>query len=210
MASPLEQQAAGKKRACPSEREMEKCDPCRRKRIKVSYDRGMDVPRIYGMSFIFFGIGPNCCQCLPTERDWSKGVKCNACERKNDECGPNVRANRPARPINHTQAAAPAGQPLSPSNILRQVPPGVPSEHTKAAQQLESEGSELDKHLLHGSLRMSTGANIRIIQNEAQEDEYPEKRNHIASRYAGFLPPCARLRSDGRCTIVSCGWVTSA
>jgi hypothetical protein len=59
MASPLEQQAAGKKRACPSEREMEKCDPCRRKRIKVSYDRVMNVPQIYGLSFVSFGTGPD-------------------------------------------------------------------------------------------------------------------------------------------------------
>src|ERR1700722_18129493 len=123
---------------------------------------------------------------------------------------PNVRANQPSRAINHTQAAAPAGQPLSPSTILRQVPPGVQSQHTKAAQQLEAEGSELDKRLLHRSLRMSTSANIRIIQNEAQEDEYPEKGNHIASRYAGFLPPCARTRSDRCCSIVSCGRVISA
>ena len=28
MASPLERQATGEKCACPSEREMEKCDPC--------------------------------------------------------------------------------------------------------------------------------------------------------------------------------------
>src|SRR3954447_4423100 len=94
-------------------------------------------------------IGPNCCQCLPTGRDWSKSEKCNACERKNNECGPNVRANRPSRPVNHTQLAAPSKQPLSPSNILRQVPPGVQSEHTKAAQQLEADRSELDKHPLH-------------------------------------------------------------
>lgn len=210
MASPLEQQAAGKKRACPSEREMEKCDPCRRKRIKVSCDRGTTVPQIYGMFFIFFGIGPDGCQCLPTGRDWSKGERCNACERKNDQCGPNVRANRPLRPINHPQVAAPAEQPFSPSNVLRQVPPGVQSEHTKAAQHLEAEGSELDNHALHGSLRKSIGANIRILHNEAQEDEYPEERNHIASWYAGLLPPCARIRSDGCCAIVSCGWVTSA
>jgi hypothetical protein len=171
---------------------------------------GMNVPQVYRMSFVFFGIGPNCCQCVPTGRDWSKGEKCNACERKKDKCGPNVRANRPSRPINHTQVAAPAEQPLSPSNILRQVPPGVQSEHAIAAQQLEAEGSELDKHPPHGSLRMSTSANIRIIHNEAQEDEYPEKRDHIASRYTGFLPPCARTRSNGCYTIVSCGWVTSA
>jgi hypothetical protein len=149
-------------------------------------------------------------KCLPTGRDWSKGEKCNACERKKDQCGPNVRANRPLRPINHPQVAAPAEQPPSPSGVLRQVPPGVQSEHTKAAQQLEAKGSELSNHALHESLRKSIGANIQILHNGAQENEYPEKRNSIASWYAGLPPPCARIGSDGYCTIVSYGWVTSA
>jgi hypothetical protein len=162
------------------------------------------------VSFKFFGTGPNCCQCLPTGRDWSKGEKCRACERKNDKCGPNIRANRPSRPQNHPQVSPPAEQPLSQSNILPQVPPETPSEHIKAAQPVEAGAFELDKGTFQGSLRIITGGNGPTMHTEAQQDDVPGHRNPIASRYVSCLPPCAHIRSDGYRTTVSCNWATSA
>lgn len=129
-----------------------------------------------------------CYQCLPRERDWSKGQKCSACERKNDNCGPNIRANRPSRPPNRAQASPPAEQPLSQSNILRKVPPSPPSEDTKAAQLDEAGAFELDKGTLQGSLRMISGADVRTIHTEAQQDDFPGHMNPMASRYVWIFP----------------------
>jgi hypothetical protein len=155
------------------------------------------------MSFRFFGTRPNCCQCLPKGRDWSKGEKCGACDRKNDECGPNVRANRPSHHPTYPQVTPPAEQLLGPSYILEKVSTGISSQHTEAAQQVEAGASELEKDTLHGNLWMSTGANVLNVHGDAREDEFPGHRNPIASRYVGCLHPRARTRFDRCCAIVS-------
>ena len=56
----------------------------------------------------------DCRQCLPVDRDWSKREKCSACERQNDPCGPNVRADRSVRSKTSPQTVSPNERPLAP------------------------------------------------------------------------------------------------
>ena len=121
----MEGRPQGKKRPFPVEREMEKCETCRRKRIKVG---SRPPPRAQCRNYCIPSPGftpdmTDCRQCLPVDRDWSKREKCSACERQNDPCGPNVRADRSVRSKKSPQTASPNERPLAPFrpySVLRQ------------------------------------------------------------------------------------------
>ena len=55
-------------------------------------------------------------QCVPIDRDWSKKEKCNACERQDDPCGPNVRA-RSVRSKKFSQTVSSNERPLAPFRL---------------------------------------------------------------------------------------------
>ena len=79
-----------------TDREYEKCACCRRKHLKVRYVR----PGFPATTTCSAQPPLNCrrpprltrMQCLPTNRDWSKGEKCLDCSKRNCPCGPNEKA----------------------------------------------------------------------------------------------------------------------
>jgi hypothetical protein len=89
MASPNRPASGSLKR----QRDMLKCDCCRKKKRRVSNgDRGAPTcPASFSLSRHMLNVQ---LQCYPHHRNWLAGEKCEPCELGGQGCGPNVRHHR--------------------------------------------------------------------------------------------------------------------
>jgi hypothetical protein len=176
---PLGAPTRGKKRSYPVEREMEKCAACRRKKIKVSSRLCRSIASNMLQQPETPRVTTDRRQCLPINRDWSKGEKCTACIMQNDSCGPKIRADRLSR-SRITPPTLLNERPLVPSHSPNPRPLELSPTTASDAQRscyAESGGSTHD-----GSCK-DAASNCRSTDVATSDDSPAGQKTPIESKY---------------------------
>jgi hypothetical protein len=118
-------------------------------------------------------------QCLPINRDWSKGEKCTACIMQNDSCGPKIRADRLSR-SRITPPSPLLERPLVPSGSSKprslELSPTTASDAQRSCY-AQSGGSTHD-----GSCK-DTASNCRSTDVATSDDSPAGQKTPIESKY---------------------------